>query len=87
MQLDAAAPSGVTVTETRSEWRYQTGEENRLLERTVTALFDGTVTTTCSPSHDETFATTVPNVTVPAAPSAWPLIVSLVPICPWSGDS
>ena len=47
MTLDDAAPLGVTVTETRWSCRYQTGIKDGLRELTVTALFDGTVTTIC----------------------------------------
>jgi hypothetical protein len=84
--LDAAAPLGVTVTGALEARRYQTGRaaDPNLI---VNADPAGTRTTIDLPVHDEAFATTVPNLTVPGFPKPLPRRVTFAPTTPWVGDS
>jgi hypothetical protein len=83
--LDAAAPVGVTVTETVLSWRYHTGTV-ALFEFIEKAMF-GTLTTIDVLVQEEAFAVTLPNFTTPEVPKLAPLIFTLVPTVPWLGDS
>ena len=78
--LDGAPALGVTVTETPSSWRYQTGTATALAESSETKFIDGTFTWMLVLVQDETLAMTLPNFTTPGVPKPVPLILTLVPM-------